>query len=75
MSASYAADDLDAFKVDVFRDSPIWDDNVRWFMRPIHVLHELFICSYECRTVGYPTEESSSIKHIRTLHPDCVLVY
>ena len=34
-------------RIDVYRDDPIWETVAKPFMLPLHILKELYICTYQ----------------------------
>jgi hypothetical protein len=65
-------------KVRVFRDDPRWEGRAKAWMLPMHVMQELFVCSYDLATdedgdyCGSWKDDSEYLEHE---HPGCVFVY
>lgn len=69
------ADGRDLWTVHVYKDSPEWDRHTKWFMLPAHLLRELYVATYDYYSFRKPSEESSTVKRLRSQHPDCVFIY
>ena len=57
--------------VQVFQDSPAWDEHSRWFMLPSKLLQELFVAKYSVHEDWF----DEGLAKIESEHPGCVYVY
>lgn len=65
-------------QIDVYQDDPKWDQHTKWFMLPMHVLKELFVCRYELpvdEDGDYCGDWKQDSEFLLNKHPSCVFVY